>query len=235
MNKYELLEDDTITLPNSETTLYRIRALRDFDDVKKGDLGGYIEAERNLSHEGDCWLYQNSMAYELANVKDNAKLYDSSQARGRARVGRDASLQDNSIARGYSIIRGATLIQGESIVEGSVSVYGNVIIRGNSIVKGDTRLRGDCIIADAYITSGDAVVWFSNVGSERGTLTVYCGKTELLATRGCFKGTLNEFYGRNAARPFSLNSARISQEYVLLVQMARLRLQPAQEKILSNI
>ena len=211
---------------HSETTLYRIRALRDFDDVKKGDLGSYIEAERNLSHEGDCWLYQNSMAYELANVKDNAKLYDSSQARGRTRVGRDASLQDNSIARGYSIIRGSTIIQGESIVEGSVSAYDNIII---------TRLRGDCIIADAYITGGDAVVWFSNVGSERGTLTVYCGKTELLATRGCFKGTLNEFCWRNAARPFSLNSARISQEYVLLVQMARLRLEEAQAKILSNI
>lgn len=113
-------------------------------------------------------------------------------------------------------------------------MYGNVVVRENSVIKGDTRLRGDCFFEDAYITGGDAVVWFSNVGSERGTLTVYCGKTELLATRGCFKGTLDEFYKRNVSRPMSRNSARLTQEYVLLVQMAKLRLEEAQAKILSN-
>ena len=30
-------------------TLYRIEALKDFGNVKKGDKGGYIESEVNLS------------------------------------------------------------------------------------------------------------------------------------------------------------------------------------------
>ena len=30
-------------------TLHRIRAIRDFGDVKAGDLGGWIEREGNLS------------------------------------------------------------------------------------------------------------------------------------------------------------------------------------------
>ena len=34
------------------STLNRIRALRDFADVKAGELGGWIEKEDNLSHEG---------------------------------------------------------------------------------------------------------------------------------------------------------------------------------------
>ena len=34
--------------------LHRIRALRDFGDVKAGDLGGFIESEGNLSHDGEC-------------------------------------------------------------------------------------------------------------------------------------------------------------------------------------
>jgi len=38
MKKYELVKDQFI---NFETrTLYRIRALKDFSSVKKGDLGG---------------------------------------------------------------------------------------------------------------------------------------------------------------------------------------------------
>ena len=43
--KYELLENDTIEigLKSYEHTLYRIRSLRDFGDVEKGQLGGYIE------------------------------------------------------------------------------------------------------------------------------------------------------------------------------------------------
>ena len=92
--------------------------MRDFDDVKKGDLGGYVEHQRNLSHDGDCWLYNNSMAYDLALVKDNAKLYDNAQAYECTHVGRDAVLQDNSIARGNTNIRGASLIRDNSLIEG---------------------------------------------------------------------------------------------------------------------
>ena len=36
-------------------TLHRIRAVRDFGDVKAGDLGGWIETESNLSNDGNAW------------------------------------------------------------------------------------------------------------------------------------------------------------------------------------
>lgn len=39
--KYELVMNDTITLDNG-TTLYRIKALKSFSDVEKGELGGYV-------------------------------------------------------------------------------------------------------------------------------------------------------------------------------------------------
>ncbi|WP_219349854.1 hypothetical protein, partial [Helicobacter sp. 13S00482-2] len=55
-------------------TLYRIKALRDFYDVKKDDLGGYIESENNLSHEGDCWVYDDSMVYGEVTFKENATI-----------------------------------------------------------------------------------------------------------------------------------------------------------------
>ena len=34
-------------------TLYQIEALKDFGNVKKGDKGGFIEKESNLSQEFD--------------------------------------------------------------------------------------------------------------------------------------------------------------------------------------
>ena len=51
--KYKLTEE-TINVFNK--TLYRIEALRDFNDVKKGDKGGFIEKEENLSQSDNCWV-----------------------------------------------------------------------------------------------------------------------------------------------------------------------------------
>ncbi|VVC03684.1 Uncharacterised protein [Candidatus Burarchaeum australiense] len=71
-DKYELLRSDSINFDHRK--LYRIRALRSFGDVKKGDLGGYIEGELNLSHCGTCWVYPAAKVYENARIGDDAKV-----------------------------------------------------------------------------------------------------------------------------------------------------------------
>lgn len=53
--KFELTEKFIIN--NSGIKLYRIKALKDFSDVKKGDFGGYVQQESNLSQFGDAWGY----------------------------------------------------------------------------------------------------------------------------------------------------------------------------------
>ena len=65
--KYELLKDDTIKI--SHRTLYRIKALRDFGNVKKDELGGYIEKENNLSHNECCWV--SGTVQELLDNEDS--------------------------------------------------------------------------------------------------------------------------------------------------------------------
>jgi len=52
--KYELLEGDCLRA--GDRMVYRIRALKDFGDVRRGDLGGYIEGEENLDHQGEAWV-----------------------------------------------------------------------------------------------------------------------------------------------------------------------------------
>ena len=64
--KYKLT-DDCIQYEGHK--LYRIQSLRSFSNVKEGELGGYIESEDNLSHDGMCWVY------EEAKVFGNAKVY----------------------------------------------------------------------------------------------------------------------------------------------------------------
>lgn len=55
MKKY-VFTDETVKTAEG-FILRRIKALRDFGDVKAGDLGGFIEKESNLSHDGNAWVF----------------------------------------------------------------------------------------------------------------------------------------------------------------------------------
>lgn len=70
--KYELTDE---TIDVSGTTLHRIKALKDFGNVKKGELGGYVESEYNLSQIGNCWVYGNARVYGNAELCGNARVY----------------------------------------------------------------------------------------------------------------------------------------------------------------
>lgn len=71
--KYRLLENEAIEVNGK--TLYRIEALRAFSNVKKGDKGGFVESEKNLSHKGNCWIYDDAKAYDNARICGNAEVY----------------------------------------------------------------------------------------------------------------------------------------------------------------
>ena len=71
MKKFELTEETKIV---NGGILHRIQALIDFGDVKAGDLGGYIEKEVNLSHDGDAWVSGNARVYGNARVFGDARV-----------------------------------------------------------------------------------------------------------------------------------------------------------------
>lgn len=71
MKKYRLTSE-TITIHGH--TLYRIEALRDFGDVKKGDKGGFVESEENLSHDGAASVCGHAIVYGAALVCDEARM-----------------------------------------------------------------------------------------------------------------------------------------------------------------
>lgn len=83
MKKYEFTSE-TINFCGRE--LHRIKALIDFGNVKAGDLGGYIEKEENLSHEGNAWVCDAAKVYDEARVYGEAKVYGKAKVYGEAKV-----------------------------------------------------------------------------------------------------------------------------------------------------
>lgn len=101
--------------------LYRIRALKDFGDVKAGDLGGYIESERNLSQEGNCWVsdeakvYDNALVFGKTEVYDNAQIYGYAQVYGNAKVFEYTGISDDTKIIDNTIIENSKEIKVENV------------------------------------------------------------------------------------------------------------------------
>ena len=115
-------------------TVRRIQAVRDFADVRAGDIGGFVSSEANLSHEGECWLYGDSKAIEDARVTENAMLFDSAVARNAAEIKEHARITCEAIVEDYSTVRGSAHVGGGAVVRWSSTVSGNAKVYGHAVV-----------------------------------------------------------------------------------------------------
>lgn len=93
MKKYELTDEIIVKYGS---TLHRIKALKDFGNVKTGELGGYIESGSNLSQEGNCWVCGNAEVHGDAEVCGNAEVCDNAEVFGNAEVHGNAEVFGNS-------------------------------------------------------------------------------------------------------------------------------------------
>ena len=118
--KYRIVADDTISIKDNagtnERKLYRIVAVRSFGMVREGALGGYIESEDNLSHEGSCWVSNHAKVYDDARVYGDAIVYDG------ARVHDKAEVCDHAKIYGYAEIYGDAEIRGETEINGNAKI-----------------------------------------------------------------------------------------------------------------
>lgn len=83
-------------------TLHRIEALKDFEladgtEIHKGDMGGWIEKENNLSQSECCWVCDNALVCGNARVCDNALVYGNARVCGNARVYGNAEVYGDAL------------------------------------------------------------------------------------------------------------------------------------------
>ena len=103
MKKYELT---TNTKMRFGRKLFQIKALVSFGDVAAGDLGGYIEKEENLSHDGDAWVYDRALIFGDARVSGDARVYGDARVSGDAWVYGDARVYGDAWVHGDARVSG---------------------------------------------------------------------------------------------------------------------------------
>lgn len=140
--KYELTPDIRVF---HNRTLHRIKALRDFSDIRKGDIGGYVESEANLSHEGRCWIYRTT-----ANPEEDEWFYSDAMVWGNSQVYENAKIYE------YARIYDSAKVYGDTWVSGDIKIFGNAQVSGNVSIHGEAHIYDDACIAGSCEVYGDA-------------------------------------------------------------------------------
>lgn len=123
-------------------------------DIKAGSIGGWIESEENLSHNGECWVGENAIVYENAFVNQGA--YVSGWAR----------IRDEAVITGNAWVDGRAYIRGHSLVTENASVDDNAEITGRSCIKGDASIGGKVRVINNTVTMGLHVGNYEMDGTE---------------------------------------------------------------------
>lgn len=159
--KYKLLPHDSIQIGSH--VLYRIQALRPLDEhnVRRGDLGGYIESESNLSHFQGAWVGGNAKVYGKKEagggtffspvVAGCALVTGNAVVTENVVLSHQCVVQDNAVVKGTASLLDQARICGEAHIEGE-----DIVITGKAVIKDKAQVSGRAQIHDESVISGSA-------------------------------------------------------------------------------
>ena len=224
--KYELTNE---SMEFKGHTLHRIKALVDFSGFTKGTLGGWIESEDNLSHEGACWIHDESKVFGNARVRKSAQIMDNSVICEDAVISGDAVVGENS------------RVSGDAYICDNANIYGSSIVSGHPIIGNSSRILNSIVscefldfmglsicLDDAKILDSSDYISFTGFGSINRTTYMFRGQDGRIKVKcGCFRGTLKEFEHEIKHtiewKPFPQgNKRRFLKEYLECIRLAKI-------------
>lgn len=156
------------TMHQMGATLHRIRACRSFGNVNAGDIGGWIEREENLSHDGNAWVADYACVFDTARVFGNAQVSDVAWISHDARVFDDAHISEAAWVYGKASVYNKAKVFGRAWVGDSSAVCelarvcGNARICGRSMVYGNAWVYGKANICGEAEVCGEARIQRTN-------------------------------------------------------------------------
>ena len=145
--KYKLTDETKVY---NGKTLYRIQALKNFSYVNKGQKGGFVETENNLSQENDCWIYDDAMVFDDARVSGYAEVAQNAIVCGRSKVA------NNALVYGHAFVKDSAVTESSGVGDNAI-VTNNVYITGLSRIKGNTKIDKGVVVMNGFF-NGDCKI-----------------------------------------------------------------------------
>lgn len=182
--------------------LHRIRAVRDIPEqnVKAGDLGGWLETEENLSHDSAAWVTGEAWVMGRAYVTDSTLVTDSAHVMGAA------------------LVTDSARVMGEARVSGKARVTGKAWVMGTACVTGKA-----CVSGNARVMKSSDCITIGTIGSRDDTTTFYRGADgKIYVSCGCFNGSIDDF----AAKVKAVHAGtKHEKTYLLAIELAKAQIE----------
>ena len=213
--KYELVKESKTMFEGRE--IYRIRSLKDFNNVTAGDIGGWVCSYNNLSQEGDCWIYDKAKCLDKARILDNAKMYDNSK------------MFDNSIMYDNSKMFDNSIMWNNTRMWNNARMYDNAAMFDDSKMYNKARIFGNAILDENKILYGSINKSYKKIFQhyhENKLITaILTKKNEILYSIGCQIGITKEkfidrIYNDCKVKGNGLKEYPYRQEYLDLIDIA---------------
>ena len=161
--KYEFTGE---TKKVGDITVRRIRLLVDIEyeemsnrpKIKAGTVGGWIEREGNLSHEGRCFVADDACVYGHAFVKDDALVAGDAQVYGFASVTLQAFVHDHATVCGFGVVTDHAGVCGHAIVNEYATVKDSASIIDHATAGGACTVRNNASMGGHSKASGQAII-----------------------------------------------------------------------------
>lgn len=209
--KYKIRKDLSIEFEGR--TLYRIEALKNINRiVSKGDIGGYIENQSNLSTSNDCWIFDNAKVFNNAMILNNAKIFNNAIVKNHAAVAGNSRVTDDALINGHvhlynyayigdhaqaldlCYVSDHASVLGHAIIKDSVDIRDMANIGDNVTVSGCAVIAGNAFICgEVTISNTNDVLVLGPIGSRNAYTTFIKQPDRIFVRCECFFGNIKEF------------------------------------------
>ena len=210
--------------------LHRIRAVRDIPEyeIKSGDMGGWLETEKNLSHNGSAWVTDSAVVMDAAFVTGDARVMDSALVMGNARVMGAARVMDEAFVTGDARVTDSARVTGLSLVAGNALVMENARVMGVARVTGAACVRGAAwVTGNAHIMNSADYITINTIKNCDDTTTFYRGADGgIYVACGRFSGSIDDF----AAKVKQVHAGtKHERTYLLAIELAKAQIATEEE------
>lgn len=147
MRKYRLSEEQRafsyqVDGCKKSVLLRQIIALTDFNDVKTGTAGGWVDDDTVLAQDGNCWIYdQNAIAFAGTIISGNVRITGHSVLYDNVKTSDNAWIDNAEISQGAHISDNVTIK--DSLICGQCRIYGHATVDQHSMVIAAQGLTPD--------------------------------------------------------------------------------------------
>lgn len=150
-----------------EIMVYEGVKLHRIQHLTSNRLGGWVQYESNLRHDGKCWIHAEAKVYGDATISDDAQVHDdavvfeSANVHGRSRIHDFAKIygharvNDSSVWDSARVFGNAICV--DSVLHNQAQIYGRAYIKG-SRVQDHVQVFGNIDIVGVHRLCGVAKI-----------------------------------------------------------------------------